>query len=269
MTVFDHQGNELFFDQKPKKIISLLPCITETLYDLNLEESVVAITKNCNYPPHFKHLKQTLALDSEVIDTTLQNLDADIIFYEANQAQKLDFANSAAKLFCVDVKTVAQNSNFIQLLGTLLNRRTEANLLITKINLQLEQLKTFSKELSPIKTAYFTSYNPWMALGNTTFANDLLALIKLENIYDDFTNQTVINPKRIRHDGDPEILLFPSSPFCFEDKHAFEISEFTNRSSAIFVDGTSFTFFGSRFLKTIPYLQKLRKRINQGSSFLN
>jgi len=36
---------------RPARIISLAPNITEILYDLGLEQRVVAVTSYCNYPP--------------------------------------------------------------------------------------------------------------------------------------------------------------------------------------------------------------------------
>ena len=42
------------FGASPARIVSLAPNITEILYDLGLEDRVVAVTDYCDYPPAVK-----------------------------------------------------------------------------------------------------------------------------------------------------------------------------------------------------------------------
>ena len=43
-------GNQFSTEKKYRRIISLVPSITETLYDLGLEEQVVGVTRFCVHP---------------------------------------------------------------------------------------------------------------------------------------------------------------------------------------------------------------------------
>ncbi len=40
--------------ERPMRIISLAPNVTEVLYDLGLGEQVIAVSSYCNYPPAVK-----------------------------------------------------------------------------------------------------------------------------------------------------------------------------------------------------------------------
>lgn len=270
MIFIDDLGNELNFDKKPKRIISLVPAITETLYDLNLEELIIGVTKECTYPIHFKSTKQIVG-DTKTIELEiLKELKPDLVFCNTtiNSLEIITKLQKVTKVYITKVITIDDSKQMIKNLGILLNRRTEADLLNRKIDLKLEDFKLFITSFNTLKVAYFTGYNPWIATGNKTYTNSLLSLNKYTNIYNAQNYLPKINPKRIRHDGDPEILFFPSKPFTFEDQHAFEISEYTNRSSAVFIDGEMFGWFGSRLIKAFEYFKTLRNRLDEGSSFL-
>ena len=50
----DPMGTVFEIESTPKRIISLVPSLTETLCDLGLEENIVVITKFCVHPFHLK-----------------------------------------------------------------------------------------------------------------------------------------------------------------------------------------------------------------------
>ena len=63
----DQLGTSHVFETTPKRIISLVPSLTELLYDLDLEENIVGITKFCVHPFHFKSTKKSLAEQKKFI----------------------------------------------------------------------------------------------------------------------------------------------------------------------------------------------------------
>ncbi len=269
MVFIDNLGNQLSFNTKPKKVISLVPAISETLYDLNAEELIVGITQHCVHPPHFKHTKQIIGDQHKIDINAIKALQPDLIFCNKgeNTLEIVQQLQTFTQVYVTNIQSIKDTKHFIKNIGLLLNRRTDADLLLRKIDLKLEDFKFYIKNCTPKKVAYFTGYHPWKVAGNNTYIDEMLTLCKLSNIYQNLEQYSEINPKRIRHDGDPEVLLFPSAPFPFKDEHAFEISEYTNRSSAVFVDGETFSGFGSRLLRAFDYFKTVRNRLDQGTSF--
>ena len=51
VTVIDDFGREVLIPHEPKRIVSIAPSITETLFALGLGDRVVGVTSYCNYPP--------------------------------------------------------------------------------------------------------------------------------------------------------------------------------------------------------------------------
>ena len=67
----DQLGRQLTFQKNPIKIISIVPSQTELLFDLNLEEEVLGITKFCVHPTEW--------LKSKTIVGGTKNLNIDKI----------------------------------------------------------------------------------------------------------------------------------------------------------------------------------------------
>ena len=264
MTFFDDLGNELTFEKTPKKIVSLVPSITETLYDLNLEDNIVGITKFCVHPVHFKHTKTIVGGTKDAKIDKIKELKPDIVFCnkEENTPEIVKQLQEFTQVYVTVVQDIDDTIRMITKIGLMLNRRVDAQLINHKINLKLDDFKWFIKDFEVKKAAYFIWYNPWMAAGNNTFINSLLTLNKFDNIY---KNKKEIYPtieaKRIRLEGDPDFVFFSSEPFPFKDNHVFEMGRFTHHASAIYVDGEMFSWFGSRLLKSFDYFKSLRERI--------
>ncbi|MGY6649821.1 ABC transporter substrate-binding protein [Wenyingzhuangia sp. IMCC45574] len=270
MTFIDDLGHILSFQHKRTKIVSLVPSITETLYHLDVEKYVVGITKFCVHPAHFKHTKEIVGGTKKVNIDKIKALEPDIVFCnkEENTPEIVEELRKFTQVFVTEIKTIDDSKRMIDNLGRLLYRRNEAGLLNRKIDLKLIEFNAFIKNTKHQKVAYFIWHNPWMAAGDSTYINHILELNNYQNIYSKEDGYLEINPKRIRHEGDPEVLFFSSEPFPFKDKHAFEISEYTNRSSAVFVDGEMFSWFGARLLKALDYFKTVKERLNEGGSFL-
>lgn len=111
------------------------------------------------------------------------------------------------------------------------------------------------------KVAYFIWANPWMVAGSETFINEMLKLNKFNNIYGHMSRYPKVEINRIRHEGDPDVILLSSEPFPFKDEHAIEIGKYTNRTSTVFADGEMFSWFGSRMLLAFDYFKQLQVRL--------
>ena len=54
----DQLGREIVLPNYPKRIISLVPSITELIWDLGLQEELIGITKFCIHPNEMFQKKQ-------------------------------------------------------------------------------------------------------------------------------------------------------------------------------------------------------------------
>jgi ABC-type Fe3+-hydroxamate transport system substrate-binding protein len=263
-TLVDAMGRTVTIDSKPKRVISLVPSQTELLYDLNLEDQIVGITKFCVHPVHFKSTKKIVGGTKSVHFDKIKELNPDFILCnkEENTKEMVADLEKITPTFVTNIQTIDDSLKSIEILGKIFGKRTEAANLISKINFCLNDFEIFMQDYPVKKAAYFIWANPWMAAGNKTFINELLKLNNFENVYANRAGYPEVEIKKIRLEGDPEYVLLSSEPFPFKDEHAFELGRFTHHGITLFVDGEYFSWFGSRLTKAFDYFKKLQIRIN-------
>ncbi len=251
------------FSNPPKRIISLVPSITELLVDLGLEANIVGVTKFCTHPKHIKSTRTVVGGTKNIHQDKITELRPDIILCnkEENTQEIVAFCQSIAPTHVSDIYTINDTLELIKNYGDFFLRSVEAAQMISKINFKLADFKNFIKEEPVYKVAYFIWRDPWMVAGNNTFIDHMLTLNKFDNIYKNKERYPEIELKKIRLEGDPDFVFLSSEPYPFKDEHAFEIGRFTHHATTVYVDGEYFSWYGSRLLKAVDYFKKLRQRI--------
>jgi len=262
-TIKDQLGREIVLKSTPKRIVSLVPSQTELLCDLALENELVGITKFCVHPFHLNSTKTLVGGTKKVDFDKIKSLKPDFILCnkEENSYELLPELEKIAPTYFSDVNTIQDAIDLILRLGSIFNRRIESDNLAHKIEFKLNDFKQFVKGKPIRKVAYFIWAKPWMVVGNDTYINEMLSLNKFENIYANMSRYPKVEINKIRHEGDPDVVILSSEPFPFKDEHAMEIASYTNRSITVFGDGEMFSWFGSRMLLAFDYFKELHKKL--------
>jgi ABC-type Fe3+-hydroxamate transport system substrate-binding protein len=125
----------------------------------------------------------------------------------------------------------------------------------------LTDFKFFIEEKPIQKAAYFIWKNPYMVAGSDNYINEVLKLNHFQNIYENLGRYPEIEIRKIRLDGDPDIVFLSSEPYPFKEEDAFEIGRFTHHAKTVFVDGEMFSWYGSRLLKALSYFKALHSKL--------
>lgn len=263
VTMHDQLGYRFDFESVPKRIVSLVPSQTELLCDLGLEESLVGITKFCVHPFHLKSVKMIVGGTKKVNVEKIRGLAPDIIICnkEENTLEIVESLREICPVWVTDIVTVEDNLQVIADFGQLFNRRTEAQKWCDKIAFAYQDFQNFMAGKPQKKCAYFIWKNPWMVAGSDTFINEMLRLNRFENIYGNKGRYPEIELRKIRLEGDPDLVFLSSEPFPFKEEDAFEIGRFTHHAKTVFVDGEMFSWYGSRLVKAFAYFKKLHGRL--------
>lgn len=276
-TLTDQLGISHNFSTSPKRIISLVPSQTELLYDLGLEDKIIGITKFCIHPYHFKSTKKIVGGTKKVHFEKIRLLQPDIIICnkEENTQEIVDELRQICPVWVTNIVTIEDNFQMIADFGQLFNCRTEAQKWNDKLAFALSDFNNFIKDKPVKKVAYFIWANPYMVAGSDNYINEMLKLNRFENVYDTSNSELAqqnnpevsgrypeIEIKKMRMQGDPELVFLSSEPFPFQEEHAFEIGRYTHHAITIFVDGEMFSWYGSRLLKALDYFKILQKNIH-------
>ena len=262
-TLIDQIGTTHTFETSPSRIISLVPSQTELLYDLGLEDKIIGITKFCVHPYHFKSTKKSVGGTKKVHFEKIRLLQPDIIICnkEENTLEMVEQLRKICPVWVTNIATIEDNFQMITDFGQLFNCRTESQKWNDKLAFALTDFKNYIKHKEIKKVAYFIWKKPFMVAGSDNFINELLKLNHFENIYQNKGRYPEIELKKMRLEGDPDLVFLSSEPYPFAEEDAFEIGRHTHHAKTVFVDGEMFSWYGSRLLKAFDYFKKMHEKL--------
>ncbi len=259
----DQIGFQHKFESSPTRIVSLVPSQTELLFELGLEEYIVGITKFCVHPFHFKSTKKIVGGTKQVHFDKIAALQPDIIICnkEENTLEMVEELRKICTVWVTDIRTIEDNFQMITDFGQLFNCRTQAQKWNDKLMFSLQEFKAFIKDKPIQKAAYFIWKDPYMVAGSDNYIHEILKLNNFQNIYENKGRYPEVELKKIRLEGDPDIVFLSSEPYPFKEEDAFEIGRFTHHAKTVFVDGEMFSWYGSRLLKAFIYFKILHNKL--------
>lgn len=264
MNFTDQIGRLHQFSETPKRIISLVPSITETLYDLGLEEQIVGVTKFCVHPYHFKSTKEIVGGTKQVKFDKIKALQPDVIIAnkEENTPEIVEQLQALCPVWVTDIEDFDDTLQMINDFGKLFKRQIDARKWTDKLIFAQSDFEDFVRDAPYRKSAYLIWREPYMAAGSRTFINYLLELNHFSNIYAHREERyPEVEIRKMRIQGDPEIVFLSSEPYPFKEEHAFEIGRSTHHAKTIFVDGEMFSWFGTRLFRAFEYFKQLQRRL--------
>ena len=241
------------FNFPPQRIISLVPSQTELLSDLGVGERVVGVTKFCVHPKSWHNNKTKIGGTKNFNFEAIDALHPDLILgnKEENYEAGIRQLSTRYPVWMSDITGWDSAMKMIVAVGEMVGAQEEARGLVNDIEHRFENAKVFS----PARTLYLIWKTPWMAAGRNTFIDTLLTRIGLKNTLN-AERYPELSPDEIRSLA-PEIVLLPSEPFPFQQKHADELRDLLPTAKIILVDGEMFSWYGSRLLRAPAYFSSL------------
>ena len=258
MDFVDDLGQSLQVDTAPQRVVSLVPSLTELLFDLGLEERVVGVTKFCIHPAGLVKNKQKIGGTKNVNFERLRALNPDFIIANKEENSQADIEELMLefKVYVTDIITLEDAYHSIDAFGKILGCETSATSLIKRIRHEFSQLKVHSTK----KVLYIIWKSPWMTIGEDTFIQHLFSYLGFENVVKDMRYPVLED-----HDINalkPELVLLSSEPYPFAEKHLSEVQTLFPQAKILLVDGEMFSWYGSRLALAPAYFARLLESIN-------
>ncbi|MBW8523319.1 helical backbone metal receptor [Chryseobacterium chendengshani] len=240
------------------KVISLVPSITEALFDLGLtEKEVIGRTKFCIHPEEKVKNAEIIGGTKNLNIEKIKALKPDLILAnkEENVKEQVDELMQHFKVIVYNTETIEDNYYLVKNLGLLFNKEERAQI----FNLKIYEVLNKAKINSKIKAAYLIWKNPYMTVGSDTFIHHILSEIGFENI---FKNQTRYPEIQVEDLAEADVIMLSSEPFPFKEKHIEELKEFYPEKKIIIVDGEAFSWYGTHIAKCEDYFKQLISEFN-------
>jgi len=251
-TFVDQMGRNVVVPFPPKRIISLVPSQTELLHYFGLENEVIGITKFCIYPDEWFRNKQRIGGTKQLKLDEILALKPDLIIgnKEENTKEDIDFLAQHVPVWMSDINTFIEAVDMINLIGQLTDKQQIAQELNAAIEQKFNKLGNIGKSRSVL---YFIWDEPSFVVGKSTFIDSVLTKIGFVNAcqkerYPALSDLEPLNP---------DFIFLSSEPFPFKEEHFLKYHELFPTSKIQFVDGESFSWYGSRMLEAPSYFSKI------------
>ena len=242
------------------RIVSLVPSITELLFDLDLGGCVVGRTAFCVHPEGLVERARIVGGTKTVKLDRIRDLDPTHVIVNIDETPK-DVADEIAATGCTVVVThplePRDNIALYRLMGGLFGRARQAEALCARFEDALATLLRSAEGLRERSVLYLIWKKPWMTVSRDTYIARTLSLVGW---------RTVAHDADVRYPAvditaglfeETDVVLFSSEPFPFTEKH---MEEFAGaypcqgvRLAAI--DAQMVSWYGSRAIAGLRYLK--------------
>lgn len=263
----DQMGREVEISSEPKRIVSLVPSITELLFDLGLGDRVVGVTRFCIHPDEAKAKAVNIGGTKQLHIDRIREAQPDLIIGSKEENTKRDIEALAQDfpVWMSDVLSVQDGVALIREIGRICSKSSEAQAMAMNIERAFTDL-TVERSFPRPRVAYLIWYDPIMGAGRQTFIDNVLSHCGWDNVLSSKPAGSQRYPKLDLSEliaTDPEFILLSSEPYPFKEKHVNAFREALPAAQVLLVDGELFSWYGSRMLKMPAYLSELRRKMQR------
>jgi len=244
MRIVDVRGRTFDFYQPPRRVVSLVPSLTETLFDLGAGESVAGITDFCIFPESLDRARVGGTKNPRVDEIRALAPDLVHMNLEENLARHANEIEQFAPVFVTEPKSVDDVDRLFVTLGAIHDR--DASPLRASLR---EARESMPKREFTFACAIWKK--PWMWCGGDTYVSNLVECAGGTNVLRDRKRYPSVDVNDVHAD----VIFLPDEPYVFTDDDAASI---THARVVGPFPGHLFTWHGSRTILGLQFLRDLR-----------
>ncbi|MFN3928633.1 MAG: helical backbone metal receptor [Thermoflexus sp.] len=281
--LWDLEGQPFRPDRPLRRVVSLVPSLTETLFDMGLGDRVVGRTDYCVHPTEARAIPSVGGTKNPDLARILA-LRPDVVFVNVEENRKADALAIAARGIPVAVsfpRSVAEAIALVRRLAALFD------LPRSPVLEEMEEMVAARRQSLPgRRPRVFCAIwrDPWMTFNAETYAHDVLTLCGGENVFADRRRRYPLaadlnpeaparpkvgddryprlSPEEIRRAA-PELILLPDEPYPFraEDVEAvralFADTPAGRTGRVVWIEGSLLFWHGTRLRRALRVLPTL------------
>lgn len=248
----------------PRRVVSLVPSITESLFELNVGDRLVAITDYCVYPAaqvaRVPRIGGTKTPDiARIID-----LRPDLVManQEENRREDVEALQAAGiPVWVTFPKTMREGFN---VLWNIMHIFDEPGLVerVRAMEWTLDWLERLAENRETLLRVFVPIWHdPLMTFNANTYAHDLMRVCGGTNVFADHDQRYPRITLEEVTAAQPELILLPSEPFSFSEAHLPIFASLDTPASKggniRLVDGTLLFWHGTRMGRAMNELPSL------------
>ncbi len=211
--VTDEVGRRISVSLPVRRIVSLAPNLTETIYALGAEDRLVGVTDYCDYPPEARQKARVGGAVNPSIEQIVA-LKPDLVLAQAVSMNRRETVDALERL---GIPVYSANSNSVE--GILASTRHIAELigasersaeLLKNLRARLDEMKRRLDGRPARRVLFVVWIDPLVTVGRQTFIADALRLAGAESVAEtdqDWPRFSLEEVVRLQ----PEFLIFADS----------------------------------------------------------
>lgn len=240
------------------RIVSLVPSLTETLWELGVGPSLVGVTKFCVHPAEARTRATVVGGTKDPDVEKIRGLRPDLVIADEdeNKPEHLQALQAFTRVHVTRIGSVRDAARELAAIGRLVDREFDAEARSMRILEREAELRSVSALGPPLRLFVPIWRKPLMTVGGRTYMSDLVSVAGGKNVFDGSSIkyfETSMPEVRVQ---EPEAVLLPTEPYRFRDLHRAEFAQALGVSPerVQVVDGEAFTWFGTRTLEALDVL---------------
>jgi ABC-type Fe3+-hydroxamate transport system substrate-binding protein len=261
--ITDELGDRVPLRDTPRRIVSLVPSLSETLWWFRVADRLVGVTDYCVAPPHgYPNAARVRGTKNPDVATII-DLSPDLVLANQEENRRLDVDRLRAAdipVYVTAPRTVPDAARTIARVGRVVGEEAAGEGLAQTIERGLDQLAS-SRRDAPLTTFCPVWRDPWMATGRDTYAADLLAWAGFAVVPGDGESRYPRLTLDEAGAADPDVVLLPDEPYAFgpADREPFA----SWRARTRLIDGTQLTWYGPRTPYALAELGRLNRSLRR------
>jgi ABC-type hemin transport system substrate-binding protein len=282
----------------PRRIVSLVPSLSESLERLGLGDRLVGVTEYCVHPPGAFDALPKLGGTKDADVEAIAALRPDLVI--ANQEENTPrivrkLAEREIDVWVTYPRTVGEGVELLEAMATLGADRAHRARVVEPARRAFDEARAAQRARAARGATGVRVFcpiwrDPWMTIGRDTYIHDLLALCGGENVFAGGLGGPPGGPGGARTGGsapgasgsasgdrrypivtleaveaaDPQVIVLPDEPYRFGVRDAAELAELAcaaARTGRIaLIDGTLVSWYGPRIAEAIRALAAILAR---------
>jgi len=264
-TFIDALGHPVEIEAQPRRIVSLVPSLTETLFAFGLGEAVVGVTRFCIEPKGGVATKAKVGGTRNPNLARVRELAPDLIIANAEENRREDIdqlIEAELTVFVTFPRTVVGAVEMMRQLAAMTGSLNTARPIIEAAEAALAETRAANERRPPLRVFCPIWRNPWISIGPDTYIHDFIATCGGVNIFGDRRERYPRVDLGEMARRDPEVILLPDEPYRFEPKHVHELRTYKEVSAArdgriYLVEGKHLCWYGPRITGSLRFIRGL------------
>jgi ABC-type Fe3+-hydroxamate transport system substrate-binding protein len=247
-----------------RRIVSLVPSLTELLCELGLAGEVVGRTGFCVHPRDVVQRIPKVGGTKSVNLEKIRRLRPThvVLNKDENLRETADaLAAFVPELVVTHPLAPLDNLALYQRFGVVFEREREAQALCARFRQAYD--RATAQRPPAWSVLYLIWKDPWMTVSRDTYISRTLDLFGMRTL-PEVSGQRYPNLPRLDVDG-IDLVLLSSEPYRFREKHRAEIEALAGKP-AMLIDGEMTSWYGPRAIAGLAYLEQFTARASRAGS---